>query len=151
MSEFTECLRTSYEKLIMFEHYQKTRIEVNLSILQQDGSVKAAVINAISLALVEAGIEIKDTMVAVQVGYDGQSPMADLTYHEEKDSEGVMTMSFLPHTEEIDFMEMAGGKVSLAVYDSMLSMGVEMCRELYKIMNQSLKEYAIKKLLFCQQ
>lgn len=123
MSEFTECLRASYEKLIMFEHYQKTRIEVNLSILQQDGSVKAAVINAISLALVEAGIEIKDVMVAVQVGYDGQFPMADLTYHEEKDSEGVMTMSFLPHSEEIDFMEMSGGKVSLAVYESMQEMG----------------------------
>ena len=55
-SEFSENLRFCFEKLICSENYQKSQILIIVTVLQSDGSTKSAIFNAVTLALLDAGL-----------------------------------------------------------------------------------------------
>lgn len=51
-----ENLRVSFESIIIAESIGSGEIDVIVSIMQADGSVKSVIFNAISLALMDAGV-----------------------------------------------------------------------------------------------
>jgi ribonuclease PH len=53
-------------------------------VLSSDGSYKSAAFNAISLAIMNSGIAIKDFLVATTTGLLNQVAVVDLIYQEEK-------------------------------------------------------------------
>ena len=55
-SEFSENLRFCFERLICSENYPKTQILIIVTVLQSDGSAKSTIFNAVTLALLDAGI-----------------------------------------------------------------------------------------------
>ena len=65
---FAENLRHSFENLILLDPNSKTEIQVSVCVIQNDGSSKSAVFNAITLALLDAGIPMKDFLVSTTVG-----------------------------------------------------------------------------------
>ena len=67
-SEFSENVRKSFEGIIIGETYKKSQIEIIVSVIQNEGSAKSAVFNCISLALINAGISMKDLIVSCTVG-----------------------------------------------------------------------------------
>ena len=56
------------EKVIELNWYGESQIDINIQVLQSDGSELAVVINAVSLALMDAGIRMKDFVVAASIG-----------------------------------------------------------------------------------
>lgn len=52
----------------MADLYKKNQIEILVTVLQNEGSAKSAVMNCISIALVNAGICMKDMLVSCTVG-----------------------------------------------------------------------------------
>ena len=79
---FAENLRHSFENLILLD--SKTEIHVSVCVLQNDGSSKSAVFNVVTLALLDAGIPMKDFLVSVTVGSLHGQILTDLTWEESK-------------------------------------------------------------------
>ena len=55
---------------------------------------------------------MKDMMVATTVGLLKGEVVSDLTVQEEKDCEGIVTMSYWPTDHEIDYFELQNAKIS---------------------------------------
>jgi exosome complex component RRP41 len=83
------------EAAILLHLFPKSRIEISVVILSDDGSRLCAAINAATLALVDAGIPMRDLVCACSAGYyssvagigsdgdDGDMTLVDLNRREE--------------------------------------------------------------------
>lgn len=69
MREFSSTLKEIFEQVIILKNYPRSEIEINVTVLQNDGSFKTLSITAITIALINAGIYVKDTAVGVSLGY----------------------------------------------------------------------------------
>ena len=67
-SEFAENLRVSFENMIFEETIGKSEIDVIVTVIQGDGSAKSAIFNAVTMALMDAGISMRDLVVSATVG-----------------------------------------------------------------------------------
>ena len=56
---------------------KKSQIEILVTVLQNEGSSKSAVMNSISMGLMNAGISMKDTVISCTVGMIGGQIMVD--------------------------------------------------------------------------
>lgn len=65
--EMALAVRQTFEAAIMRHLYPRTQIDIQLYVLQTDGSALPAVINVTSLALVDAGIALKEMVTACSV------------------------------------------------------------------------------------
>ncbi len=52
----------------MGDLYKKHQIEILVTVVQNEGSAKSAVMNCISMALVNAGVAMRDLLVSCTVG-----------------------------------------------------------------------------------
>ena len=64
----------------MLQNYPRSQIDLQVAVLQSDGSFKSAAFNAVSLALMNAGIAMKDYLVATTSGLLGRVAVLDLIY-----------------------------------------------------------------------
>jgi len=80
LSDFSENLRISFEKLLVDELYTNSEIEIKIVIMQSDGGFQACVFNAVNLALIDAGISMKDFIVAADAAFVKGKAVLDLNY-----------------------------------------------------------------------
>ena len=85
-TEIAYVIKQSLESLILRDLLPRTQIDVFLQVLQADGGAKCAAINAASLALVDAGIPIKDIQSSCAAGFLdgvallGMQPLSNALY-----------------------------------------------------------------------
>lgn len=82
-SEFTENVRRSFEGAIVSDLYKKNQIEILVTVIQNEGGAKSAVMNCISLALINAGICMKDLVVSCTVATLNAQILVDINEEEE--------------------------------------------------------------------
>ncbi len=94
------------------DKYPNTVIDVFIELPQTDAGSRCAGISAASIALADAGVTMKDMVPAVAVGLVGDTPVVDLSYHEEQpgdDLEAVdIPVAIVPNTGEITLLQMDG-------------------------------------------
>jgi len=59
----------------MLRHYPNSEIEVHVQVLQSDGGALPAAINAATLALIDAGVAMRDFVVGCSVAYIQRTPL----------------------------------------------------------------------------
>ncbi|KAL2050635.1 hypothetical protein ABVK25_009144 [Lepraria finkii] len=132
----------------LFTHlYPHSTISINLHILSQDGSLLAACLNAATLALIDAGVPMKDYVVACT---SGLTPPASTSGAHGGISETSDPLLDLNGTEEqelpfFDRGDVGGGEsVSVCVMESrvqverlegMLAVGVDGCKQVREILD----------------
>ncbi|KRX06503.1 Ribosomal protein S5 domain 2-type fold [Pseudocohnilembus persalinus] len=146
-SEFAENLRLSFEKLIFTETLQKSEIDIIITILQGDGSTKAAIFNCITLALLDAGIGMKDFLVGSTVGLSNSEPFVDITYEEQRQMNAEIVISYMPRQQKIDFISLKCSKINVQDLENMKQSAVQACENIYQQMRQHLIQSSLKKLL----
>ena len=111
MREFSKILKDIFEQIIRLDLYSKSEIIINVLVLQNDGNYKSASINAITFALINAGIYIKDSVVGINVGCtDDDRMIYDLQLQEEKQYIPILNVAFLPHTKKLVYTELVNAK-----------------------------------------
>src|SRR5258708_34144837 len=84
-------VKASFEPVVQTSLYPRSQIDIFVHVLQQDGGILQASINATTVALINAGVPLADYVCAVTGGVHAAAPMLDLTALEESD---------LPHVTE---------------------------------------------------
>ena len=126
--EFGKTIKTIFSQIVKLELYKKSEININVLVLQNDGNYKSASINAVSLALINSGICINDSVVGINVGYLDESVMEngilndqnifdeenkviyDLQFNEEKNYIPALNIAYLPHSKKIIYLELTNAK-----------------------------------------
>jgi ribonuclease PH len=101
--------------------------------------------------LVDAGIEMKDIVVACSTGFISRfpnTPVLDLSSSEEVYNKGMLTVGYSPNKDKLLIMEMTNGKIPLDDVLSLTDTSVEGCKKIYSQLKEFLKSnYALKSLL----
>ena len=75
-------------------------------ILQSDGGNYSACVNAATLAVVDAGIPMRDYVCACTAGFVDETPLADLCHAEESGGGTSLALALLPRGGHIALLQM---------------------------------------------
>ncbi|KAL0954720.1 hypothetical protein HGRIS_003673 [Hohenbuehelia grisea] len=103
--EMAATIKSTFEPVVQTNLYPRSQIDIFVQVLQQDGGLLQACINATTLALVNAGVPMLDFVCAVTGGVYSTSPMLDLTLLEENDVPNV-TVAVMPKTGKVTLVTM---------------------------------------------
>jgi ribonuclease PH len=68
IQEFSLALRQTFEEAVQTQLSPRSQIDISVLVLEQDGGVLQTAINAVTLALVDAGIPMNDYICATSAG-----------------------------------------------------------------------------------
>ncbi|THH28667.1 hypothetical protein EUX98_g5514 [Antrodiella citrinella] len=103
--ELAATIKQTFEPVIQTALYPRSEISIFVHILQQDGGLLPASINATTLALITAGIPLTDYVTAITCGVYSTNPLLDLNTIEENDIPH-LTVASLPRTGKVTLVAM---------------------------------------------
>jgi len=103
--ELAATIKATFEPVVQTSLYPRSQIDIFVHVLQQDGGVLQASINATTVALINAGVPLADYVCAVTGGVHAAAPMLDLTSLEETDLPHV-TVASMPRTGRLTLVSM---------------------------------------------
>ena len=127
----------------LFPH---STINVSLHVLSQDGSLLAALINASTLAAIDAGIPMTDYVAACTAGStssyaagdESADPLLDLNQQEEQELPS-LTVATLGESDRVVVL-VCESRVQVARLEGMLAVGVDGCKQVREILDQVVRE-----------
>ena len=137
-------LQRTFEEVILTDQFPKSQIEIFVEIIQQDGSSVSAAINAVTLALVNAGIPMKDMVASCTLGLvDRKFILVDLNQSETEKGTGSaqICMATYGRTGQISLCEVES-KIPVSSFHEALKVGTLSCSETIQIMRAHIAEYA---------
>jgi len=81
--EIENAVKDTLSSVIMLELYPRSCINVVIHIFESDGSIICAILNAVCLACMDAGIQMSDMIVSCSAGYVQSQLCQDLTKMEQ--------------------------------------------------------------------
>ncbi len=133
-------MKNALKPVILLEEYPRTMIDVYVNIIQADAGTRCAAISAASIALADAGIEMKDLVAAVAAGRIYDTVVLDLN-KEEEDIEGAtdIPMAYSPRLKQFTLLQL-DGKIPKEDLKKALELGRKGCEQIYKIQRKALKQ-----------
>jgi len=143
--ELSKVIREALEPAVFTELYPRTSIDVFIEVLQSDGGSRCAGMTAASLALADAGIPLRDLVVACAAGkVDGQVVL-DLNDAEDKLGEADMPLALFPQSDSVMLLQM-DGTLSQEEFEKAFNLAIEGCKRIYGMQKEALKaKYSVKK------
>lgn len=108
--------------------------------LESDGSYKSAAFNAVSLALMNAGIAMKDFLVATTSGLLNSVAVLDLVYQEEKKQNCEFVIVYYAKTKNVAYLSLNCNKIHAKDFKNLLEMSQGACDHLAQLMRKSVTE-----------
>ena len=136
--ELSKVIRESLEPSVFVDLYPRTGIDVFIEVLQADGGTRCAAITAASLAIADAGIPMRDLVVACAAGKIDDTVVLDLMDTEDKVGVADVPVAFMPNLNAITLLQM-DGVLAPEEFEEALSMAVEGCKKIYLMQKDALR------------
>ena len=142
--EISKVSGEALESAVFLERFPNTAINVFVEVIDSNAGTRVAALTAASVALVDAGIPMKDMVSACGVGKAGGEVMVDLTKDEEDAPDAVdIPMAILPRTEEIVLMQM-DGLITKEELKKATKLGIVACKQVWEAQKEALKKRYIE-------
>ena len=105
LNDLSQSIKSTFNSVILFHNFQNSVIEINLHIINLDGSLLQTSINATTLALASSGIPLIDYVCACSAAVYNQSILLDLNNVEESDCPNA-TLAVLPNSNKIAYLSL---------------------------------------------
>ncbi|MBN1644425.1 exosome complex exonuclease Rrp41 [Candidatus Woesearchaeota archaeon] len=131
--------------VINLKGYPNAVVDVFIELTETDAGTRCAGITAASMALADAGIEMKDLVISLSVGMlDGQL-LADINGKEDCELGATdIPIAYIPSMDKISLLQI-DGEISREELKKALELGKKKCLEIYEIQKKALKQkYAAK-------
>ncbi|KAH6651678.1 exoribonuclease family protein [Truncatella angustata] len=130
--------------------YPRSTVSVSLHVLSQDGSLLAALINASTLALVDAGIPMTDYLAACTAGStsshaagdEGADPLLDLNQQEEQELP-FLTMATLGASDRVAVL-VCESRVQIGRLEGMMAVAADGCKWVRNFLDGVVREKGAK-------
>lgn len=147
--EMSNMLQRAVEATVLLQLYPKSRIQIHVVILADDGGRLCAAINAASVALVDAGIPMKDLLCACSAGYAGggtDTTLVDLNRLEESSQGGQNAVSLpcamLPQRGTLVLSQCEARLPDFDTLDRVLEAAMDGCRAVFDVLQAAIRERA---------
>ena len=135
-------IRQIFESCILTQQFPRSQISIFIHILQNDGGARAAAINAATLALINAGIPMRDFVTACSAGFVDSTPIIDLNYAERTAGGPELLVAVQPKSGKVVAMAM-DNKLALQDLGGVLKLCVTGAQSVYLTLKAEVKEYSI--------
>lgn len=142
--EWQTSLVRTFEKNVMLQLYARTSIDIQVHVLQLDGGILGAMINGITLALIDAGIAMYDIISGVSVGLYDTTPLLDINSLEENAMSSV-TLGTVGKSEKLSLL-LVEDKVPLDRLESVMAIGIAGAHRIRDLMDKELRKHGKRRV-----
>jgi exosome complex component RRP41 len=135
--EISKVVREALEPALLVENYPRTAIDIYIEVLQSDGGSRCASVTAAAAALADAGIDMRDLVVAVAAGKVGGQVVLDLNDVEDKEGEADLPVALMPNLNQVTLLQM-DGKMTPDEFKKAFDLAIKGCQEVYRIQREAL-------------
>ena len=136
--ELSKVIREALEPAIFVQYYPRTATDVFVEVLQADGSTRCASITVASLALADAGIPMRDLVVACSAGKVDGTIVLDLMDMEDKGGSADVPVAFMPNLGVVTLLQM-DGILTLEEFEKAVNLAIEGCKKIYELQKEALR------------
>jgi len=136
--ELSKVIRESIEPSLFVEYYPRTGVDIFIEVLQADGGTRGASITAASLALADAGIPMRDLVVACAAGKVDDTVVLDLMDTEDKVGVADVPVAVMPNLNAVTLLQM-DGILTPEEFEKALNLAMEGCKKIYDLQKEALK------------
>jgi exosome complex component RRP41 len=137
--EISKVMREALEPALMLEDYPRAAIDVYVEVLQADGGSRCAGISAASVALADAGINMRDLVAACAAGKVDDKIVLDINDTEDKEGGADMPLAYMPHLDEVTLLQL-DGILTRDQLNQCIDTAVEGSKMVYEIQKQALMQ-----------
>ncbi len=135
--EISKVIREALEPALLLEDYPRTAIDVFVEVLQSDGGSRCAGINAASVALADAGINMKDLVAACAAGKVAGKVVIDVDDTEDKEGQADLPIALMPATNQVTLLQL-DGQLNDEEFKTAFNYAMDGCKKLYELQRQAL-------------
>ncbi|NOJ29496.1 MAG: exosome complex exonuclease Rrp41 [Nitrososphaeraceae archaeon] len=135
--EISKVIREALEPAIILEDYPRAAIDIFVEVLQADGGSRCAGITAASVALADAGINMRDMVSACAAGKVADRIVLDVNDIEDKEGCADMPVAYLPNLEQVTLLQL-DGILTKEEFNECLDTAIKGCKMVYEIQKQAL-------------
>lgn len=146
ISEIQSTIAHALSSTLHTNLYPQSTISFSLHVLSQDGSLLACLLNACTLAAIDAGIPMTDYIAACTAGStssyaandESADPLLDLNLQEEQELPS-LTVATLGTTDKVVVL-VCESRVQVGRLEGMLAVGVDGCKQVRAILDGVVRE-----------
>ena len=135
--EISKVIRESLEPALILEDYPRTAIDVFVEVRQSDGGSRCAGISAASVALADAGINMKDLVSACAAGKVAGQVVLDVDDIEDKEGQADLPIAIMPSTNQVTLLQL-DGQLNEEEFNKAFGWALDGCRKVYQLQREAL-------------
>ncbi|XP_075599146.1 exosome complex component RRP41 isoform X2 [Balearica regulorum gibbericeps] len=132
-------LKQTFEAAILTRLYPRSQIDIYVQILQADGGNYCACVNAATLAVMDAGIPMRDYVCACSAGLAEDTPLADLSSPEEAAGGPRLVLALLPASGQIALLQLSA-RLHQERLEAALEAAGQACRALHAVLDRVVRD-----------
>jgi exosome complex component RRP41 len=136
--ELSKVIREALEPSVFTDLYPRSGLDVFIEVLQADGGTRCASITAASLAIADAGIPLRDLVVACAAGKVEDTVVLDLYDAEDKLGAADVPVAIMPNLNAVTLLQM-DGILTPDEFETAVSMAMEGCKKIYAMQKEALR------------
>jgi exosome complex component RRP41 len=136
--EISKLTSEALSPAVFLEKFPRSSIDVFIEVLQAEGGTRCAGITAASVALADAGIPMRDMVVACAAGKANGQIVMDLSEWEDKEGEADVPVAIMPRTGEITLLQM-DGQLTKDEFEQALDLAKEGCMKISEEQKKAIK------------
>ena len=142
-TELGVLLGQTFESVILLEQFPRASIDIHVQVIQSDGGVLSVATNATTLALIDAGIPMRDFVVACAASFVEGVTLNDPNYIENSIGGPYMPLALMPTSNKVVLLQM-DDTLHLDHFAELLEMAKKGCLAIFEILRTEVKEYAVQ-------
>jgi len=136
-------IRQTFESVVITNLFPHSQIDIFIQVLQSDGGAVAAAINATTLAMIDAGLPMRDFVAACSACFISGTPLLDPNYVETTTLAPELLVAIEPKSQLVVSMEMEG-KLPLEMYERVAKLAIDGCNLIYRVLTSEVREYTVQ-------
>ncbi|XP_077983385.1 exosome complex component RRP41-like [Glandiceps talaboti] len=138
--EMSVNLKRTFDAAILTHLYPRSQIDIYVQILQSDGGNYCACVNAATLAVIDAGIPMRDYVCACTSSLLEDTPVVDISYLEETAGGPEMVLALLPKSQQIVLFQQ-NSRLHADNLEKVVDMGIKGCKDIHVVLDQAVREH----------
>jgi exosome complex component RRP41 len=137
--EISKVLSEAYDSVVLTGNWPRSVIDVHVELFQSDGGTRTAAAIAITAALADAGLPMRDLTGGIASGLYEDHVCLDLTGHEDMKGEGDMPILYSPALDEVSLFQL-DGKFTFDQFKEAFYTSIDGVKEIVEIIKGALKD-----------
>ena len=141
-SEISKITADALRPALMLENYPRSMIDIYIEVIEAEGGTRCAGITAASVALVDAGVPMKDIVVGCAAGKVNDEIVLDLSEYEDKEGQADVPIAMMPRTGEITLLQ-SDGNLTEEEFEKAINLAMDGCLKVSELQKEALmKKYS---------